>query len=248
MERFFTVTVRHAYWGEEVPPLTLVPGRKFAGQIAALGGVIRPRPGGLICGVPEGAGDLDETLTQPMEIDMVATDPMVEMVTDEAMGPGTVPIFTVTCVSDETDTTRLSLETAQAVTGGFSAFARLLVTAEPEGRDLSASVEFAAVARIWTYNVTGGDASAKLAVQDPAGAASFDRIADRRLPNGTTARCFRSHDAIHLNRRPPERFELVSEGPFGPRTIVPILPTPTPTALRKDPDSGQLTSDIYVNL
>ncbi|MEL6679933.1 MAG: hypothetical protein AAFQ51_14595 [Pseudomonadota bacterium] len=244
--RFFSLTLRHRFWGGRPPPLHVVPVRETADGIAALGGVIKAVPGGLICGVPEGADPA--SLDMPLPFDVVATDPVVASVTEGLGTLGRAPIFPVTVVPQATDTVRLSSDSAETLVTRPDVVARLLVTADAAGRELSASVEFDSVARIWTYNVIGGDAGVPLSVRDTAGAVRFEAAAERTLPTGAVARCFRSADPIRLRERPEERFELVSEGPFGPRTLVPLLPAPAPTALRKDPASGAITSDIYVTL
>ena len=107
------------------------------------------------------------------------------------------------------------------------AIVRLAVA--PEARDADFLVRFEAVERFWTYHVIGGAADVDYAVRDrDERALASSRSAPRLMSNGARAQSFRSSAPIAERARPAGRFELVSEGPFGPRVVMadPSLPAP----------------------
>ena len=93
------------------------------------------------------------------------------------------------------------------------------ITVDPQAHDAAYHVRFAAVARFWTYHVIGGAADASYGIRDRANALGFQALGPRTLSNGARAQSFRSSEPIAERARPPARFELVSEGPFGPRVV-----------------------------
>jgi hypothetical protein len=135
--------------------------------------------------------------------------------------------------------------TSADVTSPPLAIVRL--TVDPDGRDLAYSLRFGAVARFWTYHVIGGASDVSYGVRDRSNALTFEPLGLRVMSNGARAQSFRSSAPIPERARPVGRFELVSEGPFGPRVIVPVLPCPRPGPGAIDP-GGAPASEIYVNL
>lgn len=124
------------------------------------------------------------------------------------------------------------------------------LAADPNGPERHYTVRFQAVARFWTYHVIGGGPEAAFRVRDRAGEVGFRTLGERLMANGARARSFRSEVAIPASARPMMRFELVSEGPFGPRSIVETLPCPRPGPGGIDSEDAATgpASDIYVNL
>jgi hypothetical protein len=123
----------------------------------------------------------------------------------------------------------------------------LRLTPDPEARDVAYTVRFGAVERFWTYHVIGGAFEAEYGVQDRDGALTFDPLGPRKMANGTRAQSFRSSAPIAERARPAARFQLVSEGDFGPRVILATLPCPRAGPGTVDP-GGHAASEILVNL
>ncbi len=86
------------------------------------------------------------------------------------------------------------------------------------------------------------------AIRDPEDAITFNAIEPRKLSNGRIARRFRSAAPIEVRANPPERFELLGDGPFGQRVILPVLPAAAPDSTSIDPAGDGLGADIFVNL
>lgn len=121
------------------------------------------------------------------------------------------------------------------------------VVAGPEARDLGFVLRFGALARVWTYHVIGGAAEAAYGIRDRESALTFEALGPRTMSNGARAQSFRSSAPIAERARPTGRFELVSEGPFGPRVVMANLPCPRPGQGFPDP-GGAAASEIFVNL
>lgn len=128
--------------------------------------------------------------------------------------------------------------------------ALLRIVMAPEARDVQLSLRFGAVEAHWLYHVLGGAAEARIGIRDRKDEIGFDALGERVMSNGARALSFRSSAPIAARARPESRFELVSEGPFGPRVVLPALPCPAPGSgrIEKAGDARHLVSDIYVNL
>jgi hypothetical protein len=124
------------------------------------------------------------------------------------------------------------------------------IAADPGAENQRYAVRFGAVERFWTYHVIGGAPEAAFRVRDRAGAVGFRALGERVMANGARARSFRSEVPIPASARPATRFELVAEGPFGPRSVVETLPCPRPGPGGLDLEDGATgaVSEIYVNL
>jgi hypothetical protein len=123
----------------------------------------------------------------------------------------------------------------------------LRLSPDPEARDAAYAVRFGAVERFWTYHVIGGSSEAEYGIRDRDGALTFDPLGPREMANGARARSFRSSAPIAERARPAGRFQLVSEGAFGPRVIMAVLPCPRPGPGILDP-GGNAASEVFVNL
>ena len=71
--------------------------------------------------------------------------------------------------------------------------------------------------------------------------------AARLMSNGARPGASARARPIAERARPAGRFELVSEGPFGPRIVMADLPCPRPGPGILDP-GGAAASEIFVNL
>lgn len=118
---------------------------------------------------------------------------------------------------------------------------------DPDAVDEVRVLRFGAVARHWTYHVVGGATDAAFGIRDRANLLGFEPLGPRLMSNGARAQSFRSSAPIPERARPEARFELVSEGPFGPRVVMSTLPCPRPGPGTLDP-GGAAASEILVNL
>ena len=107
-----------------------------------------------------------------------------------------------------------------------------------------------AVASHWAYHVTG-PGSDEVIIEDSEGEVEFDPLGAVDLPDGTPAHVIRTRSALPARARPLQRFSLSRPGPFGPRTLIPVLPAPQPlfTSVPAPDGAGALIqSDIYVSI
>ncbi|MEM8571104.1 MAG: hypothetical protein AAGG56_09370 [Pseudomonadota bacterium] len=121
---------------------------------------------------------------------------------------------------------------------------------DANAKDANVSLRFGAAERFWTYHVMGSGTSSSLVIRDKTDAISFEAIGERMMANGVVAQSFRSSAPIAARARPENRFELVSEGPFGPRVVLSTLPSPWPGPGRIEGSGrGKRTvSEVYLNL
>lgn len=118
------------------------------------------------------------------------------------------------------------------------------------GTKRKVTAQFSAVASHWAYHVIG-PGNMDVMVQDPEGAVSFETIGAVDLPDGRPAHVIRSRDALPARARPGQRFSLQRPGPFGPRTVIPVLPAPQPIFAQAPSPDGTgaiIQSDIYVSI
>lgn len=124
------------------------------------------------------------------------------------------------------------------------------LTLDPDIKDARYALHFGAAERFWTYHVTGGRGDASLGIRDKSEAISFEALGEHVMANGVRARSFRSSAPIPARARPENRFELVSEGPFGPRVLLSALPCPRPGSgrIEKTGSVKRAVSEVYLNL
>lgn len=125
-----------------------------------------------------------------------------------------------------------------------------VVVAPIAGTKRDVVVKFAAVESHWAYHVIG-PGSDDVVIEDAEGEVLFDPMGKVDLPDGTEARVIRSRDALPARARPGQRFTLSRPGPFGPRTLIPVLPAPQPLFARVPSPDGTgaiIQSDIYVSI
>lgn len=122
--------------------------------------------------------------------------------------------------------------------------------ADPASNLRDVTLEFEAVATLWAYYLMGARADAALQVVDPEGEVGFDDLGTQSLPNGKTAQILRSNRPVPARARPTRRFTLQQPGPFGPKTIIPVLPAAgVQFKTVTEPDAAaRLQSDIFVTL
>lgn len=132
---------------------------------------------------------------------------------------------------------------------GDLCLARLVLDVLP-GVHRKINVTFKAVSSHWAYHVIG-PGNDDVMIEDAEGLVSFDALGVTNLPDGTPASVLRSSDAMPARARPGQRFSLSKPGPFGPRTLIPVLPAPQPlfaTVPTPDGAGALIQSDIYVSI
>lgn len=236
------LSMRHAYFGLEAPPVSVQ--LQDARTFGRAGCLLRQR--GAVAHV---LVDEDEPPPGACALALVANTPDVIAVTKGGVWGGAAEI-TAPLGQDEIDFAEAPAAEAAPVRGRFAPqLATLEIALPTEGRrDLT--LKFEAVASHWAYHVIGLDEAEGLAVVDTTGAVSFDDLGTQELPNGQAARVIRSAQAVAARARPAERFSLQKAGPFGPETLVSVLPAGTPP-YKPIPDAGAeapLQSDIFVTL
>ena len=234
----------HDFWGEEPPPLRIVP--SDARALARDGLIVKP-----------GRARLDivtETalLTDPVTValDVIATDPTLGAVT-EGYDPATLPLVTL----PDDDASEYALaehlpETAQDRAPGDPLF-RLSLQLPAIGQR-SVTLRCGAHSALWAYHVTGVRSTGPLQVIDPASEITFEDLGQAALPGGHMARVLRSTQPLPLRYRSTARFALeeLQDPPFDPITLIPVLPA-AGANLHPPAEPGAshpLQSDIYVSL
>ncbi|MEP3891341.1 MAG: hypothetical protein ABJN69_12855 [Hellea sp.] len=107
-------------------------------------------------------------------------------------------------------------------------------------------VHFSSVKRHWIYHILCSDDDAMFTIKDTLGDIEFDTAGRPRRTNGTSVRSYKSNRAILARYRQPGRFELLQDGPLGPKSVMPVLPSPAMGSGVMD--GSQISSEIYVNL
>lgn len=122
----------------------------------------------------------------------------------------------------------------------------LQVEIAPTTENIVYKVRFGSVKRYWIYHILGSHDDATFTINDTKGDIEFDPLVQARRANGTLIRSYKSNLAIPAQFRPLERFKLLQNGPLGPKTVLPVLPSPVigPGVM----DGTQISSEIYVNL
>ncbi len=238
---FVELTLEHDYYTPNMPPVTVLPA-----QSAAFGkaGLLMRQSGARVFLLAEDDNtDVPETIT----LDLETQNNDVVSVTHGADWRF-VPQLNFGLDRDvavlETGT---ALEVMQVP--GHTRLAQITVTPQVGAkRDLTA--RFRAMSSHWAYHVIG-PGSEDVVIEDPEGEVEFEPMGFVDLPDGTAARVIRSRAALAARARPGQRFSLSRPGPFGPRTLIPVLPAPQPLfASVPNPDGAGaiLQSDIYVSI
>ncbi|WP_296426437.1 hypothetical protein [Yoonia sp.] len=240
-----SLKIFHAFWGNETPPLRIVPHdpRGFS----RLDLLAKP-----------GAASLDivaETakLTDPVIVsfDVIANDPNIAALT-AGFDWASLPRIDLTADTDDVD---------GIVTAYAAPVADRRMPGDPLMRiDLAipatglrrVTLRCDAPAALWAYHITGKRAVGPLQIVDAAKAVAFEDLGETALPDGTPARVLRSTAPIALRYRSAMRFALeeTQDPPFDPITLIPVLPV-AGINLRPAPDmaaAASLQSDIFVSL
>ncbi|MGC9419218.1 MAG: hypothetical protein ACP5EN_09650 [Rhodovulum sp.] len=235
-----TLTLSHGFYGDAPPPLALRPTDPQAFRRA---GLILRQAGATAAVLAETGDDRPDAV----DLALAPNDPAVLAVTRGADWSA-VPVLEIGPGIDSV----AFADTPAAETlprGPRGDLARLRI-ALPGGGARALTLRFDAVEALWAYVVTGAEVADGLSVVDQAGAVAFEELPPRVLPDGTAARVLRSTRAIPARARPAQRFTLQRPGPFGPETVIPVLPA-AGTSFRhaEEPgDAARLQSDIFVTV
>lgn len=238
--RLLQLDVAHEYFVGQQTPLRIVPHDLPRKMIVAADLHLRTDAGRLQIladADPTGLRGWAEAGKVTFQFALLPEDARLLYVTgtlNEGASEGAVPVLElsgdgVATVKD----TRMSTGQTQP---RAIAFVRLAI--DPDGEDARFRLVLPARALPWTYHVIGARDDANLRVRDTLTEVSFSIAEATTTPDGRSARSFVSEAPIALRAHPSERFELIEDGAFGPRVIVPVLPTPQPGP----------TADIYVTL
>lgn len=238
-----TLSITHDYWGDETPPLKIVPspGRPFAD----LGLIAKPFAAGIDI-VAETA-----LLTEPLQLslDVLSDDPDLVLLTD-VPDWGHVP----KAVLEQTDGQILLhdvLKNTDSPRVPGDPFLQLRVDISPKSMRTH-RLRLPAVRAFWAYHITGDKVEAPLQITDKSQTHAFEDLGTTPLPKGGVARVIRSAQPIALRRRSDLRLTLEEsqDAPFDPITLVPVLPA---AGANLRPAAGlaagsPLQSDIFVSL
>ena len=235
--------LRHAYFGSDVPPLSVAPRDTRAFDRA--GCLLRQR-GAVVHVLAE------EAAARPDAVQLVVTaqSDQVLQVTRGVVWGAAVPI-TAPLDAEEVglpeDGAPGPPDTPPRSLG--AQICDLDIPLPGSGRrDLTLSLE--AVQAHWAYHLVGLRDLDGLEVIDSLGDMRFEDLGLQDLPDGRPARVIRSAEAVAARARPGERFALQKSGAFGPETLVSVLPAAGPP-FKPIPEAGapqRLQSDIFVTL
>lgn len=236
------LTLAHAYFGSDVPPLTARPVEPQGFDRAQL--LLRQR-GAMVHVLA------DEEAERPAAVQLMVRGQNMQVleVTKGVVWGGPVDLAAPLGVA-EVDLAAGDAPMASEPPRRLGQDIATLDIALPQAgrRDLTLTLE--AVAAHWAYHLTGQGDLADLQVIDSDGAVQFEDLGLMDLPGGQAARVIRSAQALATRARSDQRFTLQKSGPFGPETLVPVLPSAAPP-FKPIPDVGadmRLQSDIFVTL
>lgn len=253
------LTVEHAYWGADRPPVVLEPDVATQGLLRHPSLAMKSTPAAIDVFAEADREALRNAVggdTATLCFRLRTTDRTFVAYTDifnSAQQGLAVLSVNAGAVTTPKATDIRALKVSDVLTAADLArppLAVLLVDIPVDASNDARTIRFEASHWRWIYHVVGGDAAQALEVRDPEGRVSFAPLGVSQTPNGTDSRPFRSEVTIEASTRPSQRFELVAPGEFGDRVLIAVLPTPSAMALRPDRDEpgGPLVADIYVNL
>ena len=213
-EELLGITLEHRFFGEEAFPVKVIPANPKAFD---RDGLILRQQGKTVSVIIEAGA---EVLPDLVELLVIPAGPEVLQAT---LGSSwkTVPVLDVPLGTKH-------VEFWDAAAGRIPqppqpVLCQLSVAIDPEGpREIG--IGFAAVEALWAYHVIGSEADSEIAIFDPEETAAFEQLGAETLPDGRAARVLRSTAPLPIHARPNQRFSLQEPGPFGPKTLIPVLP------------------------
>ncbi len=242
------LTLTHDYYGDTPAPISAQPSEPAGFTRAGL--MLRQNGSVVTVITEEGAARPDA-----LRLTLQATSPDLFAVTEGADWRG-VPHLGLNLGAE-------AFRFAELLPSGFAGLAprpsepqdraRLLVRltiALPADGARDVTLAFDAVSALWAYHLTGARSDGDLQIVDAAGAVAFDDLGLQPLPGGTRAKVLRSTAPVPARARPSQRFTLQRPSPFGPETLIPVLPA---AGIQFKPvtepgAAARLQSDIYVTL
>ncbi len=237
------LTLRHDYWGDASPPLEVAPvdPRAFAAQDLLLRRdgdavvILAPADAGLgkVTVVVSGPDAQVPWLTKGVGLDGLQVQRLKPGQDSWTFGEGH-PAKRPRNIGDQATLGLLEI----TFDDGDRAARHL-------------TVRFESIDVHWAYQVTGGDTQKELEVVTADGAAPFEKPLADTLPTGQPVRIIRSKDPIPMRARPMQRFTLRQPGPFGPQTLIRVLPAPHPHSINSSQSAGepvQFQADIFVSI
>lgn len=237
------LSLRHAYFGSDVPPLAVRP--KDAQAFDRSGCLLRQR-GGTVHVL---ADDTEDDRPSQMPLIITATSPDIIGLTRGAVWGADVTLVAPLGI-DEIGFEEGDMAAPPENPRHLSKEIATLDVALPDDGRRDLTLVFHAVESHWAYHLTGKRDLDGLEVIDTTGDVAFEDLGVQDLPNGQAARVIRSAQALAARARPDQRFALQKPGPFGPETLVSVLPAAAPP-FKPIPDAGatsRLQSDIFVTL
>ncbi len=235
------LTLEHDYYAPHMPPVTVQPEDRT--EFGRAGLLLRQSGGQVFVLAEDDNYDLPDTVA----LDLETQNRDVVTVTQGGSWEY-VPQIRLDAGSDQAvlDPEAPS-DVAQAP--GRPRLAQLVITLN-HSRKRNLKVRFAAMSSHWAYHVIG-PGNEDVVIEDPEGEVLFDPMGMVDLPDGTPARVIRSRAALPARARPGQRFSLSRPGPFGPRTLIPVLPAPQPLFAKVPGPDGAgalIQSDVYVSI
>jgi hypothetical protein len=237
-----SVAMTHEYWGDETPPLRIIPSNMHA--FTRAGFLAKPAPARLDV-VAETA-----QLTEPTHIncDVFTTSPDTYVLT-HGLAADTVPLFDLEDACELRLSDAEPIEVAARMPG--DPLLRLRIPVDVTGTR-NVTFHMQSVSALWAYHFTGTNVADGLQITDPAGTATFADLGSTPVSEGHVARVLRSDSPIKMTFRSDARFALEArqDPPFDPITLIPVLPA-AGVNLRPTDDpaaAAPLQSDIFVSL
>ncbi|MCY4333703.1 MAG: hypothetical protein OXC60_03410 [Litoreibacter sp.] len=240
-EELLRLTLEHAYFGAEAFPMEVKPADP---QGFARAGLLLRQQGKTVSVIGESGG-----AGQPERVELLVI-PAGPDVLEATLGADwhAVPQLQVPL-----DMERITLDDAVAENAPAQPrkpiLCQLSVSLAPLGTR-EVTVAFNAVEALWAYHVIGSAETAEFSIFDPEGAVSFEPLDFETLPDGRIAHVLRSTTPLAARARPTHRFSLQEPGPFGLKTLIPVLPAGgisfrSATGLRP---AHPFQTNIYINL
>ncbi len=233
------LVLRHGYYDPEPIPVTVV--QDDAGLFMASGLVIRASDWGWH--ILTDRDDFPEEIT----LDLVAKRSDLLTVTQGAQWQR-VPIIEALIDDDFPVLDTDSPPTLPRDPKGALVLAHLRVALNEVARVIE--LRFMPILAHWAYHIVGEGAEVS-EVYDPDGVVEFAALPSTTLPDGRPVTVLCSTRALPARARAPYRFALRIPGPFGPQTLIPVLPAPGPDFVSlADPGSAtpRVQSNIYVSI
>lgn len=240
-----SVQMTHDYWGDEAPPLRIVP--QSATRFASLGLLAKPSAARLDVVAETKYLDAPTTVT----LAVIADDPDLPQLTS-GIDWEALPHVDLTGYTGDTSALLPTVLADGAVPRAPSDPLMLIDVTIPATGKRNVDLHCPSVMAIWAYHIMGRTADVPLQIKDPQAQVRFEDAGQTALPNGTSARVLRSTTPIAMQQRTNARFilEQTQDHPFDPITLIPVLPA-AGANLRPAPGGSPettLQSDIFVSL